>query len=91
MGQNLSLYNNIIAIITCTDGVKLSKKLKKLKTTAFEDPLKTMIAQLHSELTREEFKAGFTQPVKETYAAGKSLLGLGQRFSSWLRSLTKSQ
>ena len=76
-----------IAVAIIADGDKLSKKAKK--TT--DDPVKARIAQLHSELTREEYKAAVSQPVKETITAGKSLLNLGQRFSNWLGSLVKSQ
>lgn len=69
--------------------MKKSKKSKKGQTT--QDPEKTMIAKLHSELTGEEIKLAITQPVKETISAGKALLGLGQRFGSWLGSLIKNQ
>ena len=70
--------------------MKQSKKKSK-KGQTLEDPEKTKIAKLRSELTGEEVKMVVTQPVKETISAGKSLLGLGQRFGSWLGSLIKSQ
>lgn len=79
---------NFIAVAIIADGVKVSKKTK---TDSAEDSVKTRIAQLRTELTREEFKAVVTQPMKETITAGKSLLSLGQRFSNWLGSLMKSQ
>ena len=56
-----------------------------------EDPVKMEVDKLRSELTGEEIKVAVTQPVKETISAGKSLLGLGQKFGSWLGSLIKSQ
>ena len=80
-----TLYIDVIA-----DKAKQSKKKPKKGETP-EDPVKTNIAKLRSELTGEELKMVLTQPVKETISAGKSLLGLGQRFGSWLGSLIKSQ
>ena len=77
-------------IVTITDEAKLSKKKPK-KGQTIEDPVRMVIDKLHSELTGEEIKVAVTQPVKETVSAGKSLLGLGQRFGSWLGSLIKSQ
>ena len=65
--------------------------MKKTQATNHEDPIKARIAQLHSELTKEEYKSAVSQPIKETITAGKSLLNLGQRFSNWLGSLVKSQ
>ena len=65
--------------------------MKKMQATDHEDLVKTRIAQLHSELTKEEYKSAVSQPIKETINAGKSLLNLGQRFGSWLGSLVKSQ
>ena len=79
----------------CIDGI-----IKLLYNTAViadedkhksKDPVSTKIAKLRSEMEREEFKMAVTEPVKETVSAGKSLLGLGQKFSSWLSSLIKSQ
>ena len=69
-----------------------TKKSKKSKEDqSGEDPVKSKISKLRSELMGEEIKQTVTQPVKETVSAGKSLLGLGQRFGSWLGSLTESQ
>ena len=65
--------------------------MKKTQATDHEDPVKARIAQLHSELTKEEYKFAVSQPIKETITAGKSLLNLGQRFSNWLGSLVKNQ
>ena len=75
-------------IVTITDEVKASKKKHK-KGPAVKDPARMEIDKLHSELAGEEIKVAVTQPVKETISAGKSLLGLGQRFGSWLGSLIK--
>ena len=77
-------------IVTIADEAKLSKKKPK-KGQTVKDPVKVEIDKLRSELTGEEIKVAVTQPVKETISAGKSLLGLGQRFGSWLGSLIKSQ
>ena len=77
-------------IVTISDEAKLSKKKSKKGQTII-DPVKMEIDRLRSELTGEEIKIAVTQPVKETVSAGKSLLGLGQRFGSWLGSLIKSQ
>ena len=78
-------------IVTIADeAIKTSKKKPK-KGQTVEDPVKMEIDKLRSELTGEEIKVAVTQPVKETISAGKSLLGLGQRFGSWLGSLIKSQ
>ena len=73
-------------IVTITDEPKLSSK----KGQTIEDSVRMEIDKLRSELTGEEIKVAVTQPVKETVSAGKSLLGLGQRFGSWLGSLIKS-
>lgn len=77
-------------IVTISDEAKLSKKKPKKGQTVI-DPVKVEIDRLRSELTGEEIKMAVAQPVKETISAGKSLLGLGQRFGSWLGSLIKSQ
>jgi hypothetical protein len=77
-------------IVTISDEAKQSKKKPK-KGQTVKDPVKTEIDKLRSELTGEEIKVAVTQPVKETISAGKSLLGLGQRFGSWLGSIIKSQ
>ena len=50
----------------------------------------TAIAQLRSSLRGEEVKEVVTRPVKETLSAGKALLGIGERFSSWVTSIIKS-
>ena len=63
---------------------KRGKKAKLDRDTA------TAIAQLRSWLRGEEVKDVVTKPVKETLSAGKALLGMGQRFSSWVTSIVKS-
>lgn len=72
------------------DGVKASGK-KSRNGHAAEDPVKVEVARLRSELTRNELATVLTKPVKETVAVGKSLLGLGQRFGTWIGSLIKGQ
>ena len=81
----------MLAIAIIADGVELSKEMNETQATDHEDPVKARISQLHSELTKEEYKSAVSQPIKETVTAGKSLLNLGQRFDSWLGSLVKSQ
>lgn len=62
-----------------------NKKLPKL------DPDVTIaISQLRSHLLGEEVKEAVIKPVKETMSAGKALLNVGQRFSTWISSLVKS-
>ena len=63
---------------------KRGKKAKLDRDTA------TAITQLRSWLRGEEVKDVVTKPVKETLSAGKALLGMGQRFSSWVTSIVKS-
>ena len=63
---------------------KRGKKAKLDKDTA------TAIVQLRSWLRGEEVKEVVTKPVKETLSAGKSLLSMGQKFSSWVASIVKS-
>lgn len=46
--------STIILLAIIADGVELSKEMKKTQATDYEDPVKAGIAQLHSELTREE-------------------------------------
>ena len=83
-------HTTLLIIVTIIDEGMLSKKKPK-KGQTVEDPVRMEIDKLRSELTSEEIKVAVTQPVKETISAGKSLLGLGQRFGSWLGSLIKSQ
>ena len=49
---NVDISTILLAIIV--NGVELSKEMKKTQATDYEDPVKAGIAQLHSELTREE-------------------------------------
>ena len=48
------------------------------------------IPQLRSALFREEIIDELVKPVKETMAAGKSLLGWGRSFTDWMPSLVQS-
>ena len=62
-----------------------NKKLPKL------DPdVAVAISQLRSHLLGEEVREAVVRPVKETVSAGKALINMGQRFSSWVTSLVKS-
>ncbi len=45
------------------------------------------IERVRSELAGEEFKMAVTQPVKETVAAGKAIIGFGVRLGQWFSSL----
>jgi hypothetical protein len=83
-------YTVFLITVTITDEAKALKKKSK-KGQTIKDPVRMEIDKLRSELTGEEIKVAVTQPVKETISAGKSLLGLGQRFGSWLGSIIKSQ
>ena len=75
----------LYATAIIADDIKPSKKSKHE-----EDPAKKKIAELRSQLKKKELKRALTQPLEETVSAGKSLLGLGQRFGSWLGSMIKS-
>ena len=48
------------------------------------------ISQLRARLLGEEVKMAVVTPVKETVSAGKALLNMGQRLSSWVASLASS-
>ena len=48
------------------------------------------ILQLRSALFSEEIIDELIKPVKETVAAGKSLLGWGKSFTAWMPSLAQS-
>ena len=48
------------------------------------------ILQLQSALFREEIIDELIKPVKETVAAGKSLLSWGRSFTDWMPSLVQS-
>lgn len=62
-----------------------NKKLPKL-----DADVAIAIPQLRSRLLGEEVKEAAVKPVKETMSAGKALLNMGQRFSTWISSLVKS-
>jgi hypothetical protein len=63
---------------------------KKAKQQLNETDVAAKFSQLRAHLLGEEVKVAVTAPVKETVSAGKALLSLGQRFSSWVTSLVKS-
>lgn len=62
-----------------------NKKLPKLDADVV-----MAISQLRSRLLGEEVKEAVVKPVKETMSAGKALVNMGQRFSTWISSLVKS-
>ncbi len=68
------------AMIKESEGKK--KRKKKLNVNGFN--------QLKSALTMEEKNKILTHPIKETFAAGKTLMNVGQRFSRWITSLGRS-
>ena len=69
-------------------GKKRSSKSKKKKME--EADAAAVVARLRARLLGEEVKEVVTAPVKETLTAGKAMLQLGQRLSSWVSSLVKS-
>ena len=48
------------------------------------------LPELRSILTNIELTDTITKPIKETVSAGQSLLGMGQRFGGWMKSLFTS-
>ena len=64
-------------------------KGKKKKSEADRD-MAAAISRLRAHLLGEEVKEAVVAPVKETVSAGKALINMGQRFSSWIVSLVKS-
>ena len=62
-------------------------KGKKAKKDA---DMTTSASRLRAFLQGEEVKEAVVAPVKETVSAGKAVINMGQRFSSWLASLVKS-
>ena len=74
------MYNNNVGL-TCMHCAAVIIDDEKQKSKKISVNVK--INKLHSELKRHEFKMTVTKPFKET---GLSLLRLGQRFSSWLKS-----
>ena len=66
------------------------KKQKKQKKGDKSEGVSQDLAQLRAALSGEVLKDRVTQPVKETFSAGKSLLDAGQRFSRWISGLIKS-
>ena len=70
--------------------VKLGKRRSKGKKSKKGVEAVDVVSQLRAHLLGEEVKVAITAPVKETLTAGKALLNMGQRFSSWVASLVKS-
>jgi hypothetical protein len=64
---------------------KKTKKQPKL-----DADMTVAISQLRARLLGEEVKMAVVAPVKETVSAGKALLNMGQRLSTWVTSLVKS-
>ena len=65
-------------------------KRKSKKQPKLDGDISVAISQLRSHLLGEEMKEAVVRPMKETVSAGKALLNMGQRFSSWVSSLVKS-
>ena len=70
--------------------VKLRKHRSRGKKSKKQGEEADVVSQLRARLLGEEVKVAVTAPVKETLSAGKALLNMGQRFSSWVSSLIKS-
>ena len=70
--------------------VKLGKRRSRGKKSKKQREEADVVSQLRARLLGEEVKVAVTAPVKETLSAGKALLNMGQRFSSWVSSLIKS-
>ena len=69
--------------------IRRSRKKNK-KRPKLDADMAAAISQLRAHLLGEEVKVAVVTPVKETVSAGKALLNMGQRFSSWITSLVKS-
>ena len=63
---------------------------KKKKQPKLDADMTVAISQLRARLLGEEVKMAVVAPVKETVSAGKALLNMGQRLSTWVASLVKS-
>jgi hypothetical protein len=63
---------------------------KKKKQPKLDADMTVAISQLRARLLGEEVKMAVVAPVKETVSAGKALLNMGQRLSTWVTSLVKS-
>lgn len=67
-----------------------SRRWKKDKKEKMNADMALTMSQLRTHLLGGEVKEAVMTPVKETVSAGKALVGMGQRFSSWVVSLVKS-
>lgn len=89
-------YNNNIVYtidIVADEEVKQKRKSKsksKKNKSGQETDKVAVVSQLRACLLGEEVKIAVTAPMKETVSAGKSLINMGQRFSSWVTSIIKS-
>ena len=98
--MKILLFSNVILFIFLLTVVLADKEVgqqstrrskKKSKKQPKLDPDMTVaISQLRAHLLGEEVKMAVVTPVKETVSAGKALLNMGQRLSSWVASLVKS-
>ena len=84
----MNISTDVLADKEVSQGKRKSKR--KSKKNKLDEDVTTAIAQLRSRLLGEEIKEVVTAPVKETMSAGKALLGMGQRLTSWVTSLVKS-
>ena len=92
LSEKLHISNNYPLDVIADKEVPLGKhrsKKRGKRAKLDKDPV-TAIAQLRSWLRGEEAKEVVTKPVKETLSAGKSMLSMGQKFSSWVASIVKS-
>ena len=90
-GFCFTLHNatDVVADKEVKQGKRRSRGKKSKKGEEAGD-VATMVSQLRTHLLGEEVKVAVTAPVKETVSAGKALINMGQRFSSWVSSLIKS-
>ena len=79
------LVTNLICFFY--NSVVITDKSQAETKTRTKPTNKVNIERVRSELAGEEFKIAVTQPVKETVAAGKSIIGFGARLGQWFSSL----
>ena len=67
-----------------------TRRSRKKQSKLDADMTAAILSQLRAHLLGEEVKMAVVTPVKETVSAGKALLNMGQKLSSWVASLVKS-
>ena len=70
--------------------MKRGRRFSRGKKAKLDEDMASSISKLRAQLQGEEVKQVIVGPVKETVSAGKALINMGQRFSSWVVSLVKS-